>query len=243
MHLKLLDTYKGIASVVVLDGQSCLLWTDLWDGQVPCQDFPELFSFARNKAISISSAKSATSLGQLFHLPLSSQAFAQVQVLLTALDHQANATEHDIWVYIWGSAMFSSSKTYKHLTGSSVIHPAFTWLWKSRSQPKHKVFFWFLLKDRLSTRELLRRKTMILQSYNCVLCQKDTEETLQHLFIHCPFAQASWQILELQVTAADGPFENLEAFKMQLGVTFFMEVIITMCCCIWMMRMISFFEI
>jgi hypothetical protein len=33
---------------------------------------------------------------------------------------------------------------------------------------KHKFFFWLLLRDRLNTKNLLRRKTNILEDYNCV---------------------------------------------------------------------------
>ena len=40
-----------------------------------------------------------------------------------------------------------------------------------------------------STRELLKRKNMNLDSYNCVLCLQGAEESLQHLFFHCSFAQ------------------------------------------------------
>lgn len=31
--LKLLDKFKGMASVSVADGASCLLWDDYWSGQ------------------------------------------------------------------------------------------------------------------------------------------------------------------------------------------------------------------
>ena len=36
----------------------------------------------------------------------------------------------------------------------------------------------------LSTRVLLKRKNMVLEYYNCVLCHWVTEETLLHLFLH-----------------------------------------------------------
>lgn len=69
--LKLLDKYKGMAAITVLeDGKTCYLWTDLWAGQVPCQSYPELFSFARRKNVRIHSAKQMEQLDQYFHLPL-----------------------------------------------------------------------------------------------------------------------------------------------------------------------------
>jgi hypothetical protein len=38
---------------------------------------------------------------------------------------------------------------------------------------------------------------MQLQSYNCELCNKGAEETLEHLFLQCPFAQDCWGMLNL----------------------------------------------
>jgi len=78
---------------------------------------------------------------------------------------------------------------YKKLIGHQQIHPAYKWLWKSFCQPKQKVFCWLLFKDRLSTRNLLRRKHMQLESYECEVCSLRVEETVEHLFWKCPFAQ------------------------------------------------------
>jgi hypothetical protein len=58
---------------------------------------------------------------------------------------------------------------------------------------------------------------------------------LAHLFIHCSFAQACWASIGLLV-GADGPFDTLLDPKDQLGVPFFMEVIITLSWCIRMQR-------
>jgi hypothetical protein len=49
-------------------------------------------------------------------------------------------------------------------------------------------FFWLLIRDCLSTRELLRRRHMHLDDYNCVLYTSQIEESVTHLFLACPFA-------------------------------------------------------
>jgi hypothetical protein len=51
------------------------------------------------------------------------------------------------------------------------------------------VFFWLLLKDRLSTRNMLRSKNSKLENLNRVLCPGNAEETAQHLFQDCTFAK------------------------------------------------------
>lgn len=127
-------------------------------------------------------------------------------------------------------------KTYRHLRGHQVLHPAYKWLWACCCQSKHRVFFWLLLKDRISTRELLRRKNMALQDYNCVLCNVVVEESLAHLFLECPFAIQCWGMINIQIDQQADPFQNLQNFKDQLRVPFFMEIIVLMAWTIWRSR-------
>jgi hypothetical protein len=51
-----LDKYKNLASVLVVIGDTVLLWSDKWNGNIPAQLFPELFSFAKNPAITFQAA-------------------------------------------------------------------------------------------------------------------------------------------------------------------------------------------
>ena len=88
-----------------------------------------------------------------------------------------NADTKDIWCYSWGSCKYSSKKAYKILIGHTETSPLFYWMWASSNLGKHKFFFWLLLMDRINTRNLLRRKNMELENYNCVLCNSDCEET------------------------------------------------------------------
>jgi len=73
--MKQLDKFKGIAKTDLNDGKTCLFWQDIW-GQdcIPQLAYPELFSFAKNKAISVAEAKSLGNFHDLFHLPLSEEA-------------------------------------------------------------------------------------------------------------------------------------------------------------------------
>jgi hypothetical protein len=61
------------------------------------------------------------------------------------------------------------------------------------------------------------------------------EETREHLFLECSFAQNAWGLLNLHPTLGH-LFETLESFKVQLGVNFFMDIIILFSWCIWMER-------
>jgi len=159
-----------MAVVELKDGASCLFWDDLWCNRVPKIQFPELYSFSRDKNISLMNFVDAVGPESVLRLPISPQAFQQLTSLLEDINNLHFTEEHDIWPFIWGSPFFSSSKAYKHLTGHRITHASFKWLWSSAVQHKHKVFFWLLLQDRLSTRSLLRRKNMFLPDYNCFCC-------------------------------------------------------------------------
>jgi hypothetical protein len=122
-----------------------------------------------------------------------------MQNLEAYLAQVALSEERGKWSYTWGSTKFSSARIYKELMDHPVVHPAFKWIWTNPCQSKHKVFFWLLLKDRLSTRNILRRKKMTIDSYNCVLCSYSVEETIEHLFPSCNFAKQCWNLLGINL--------------------------------------------
>jgi hypothetical protein len=152
------------------------------------------------------------------------------------MDSHQTTEAKDTWTFIWGSEIFSSSKIYKQLRGLSNTHAAYNWLWKSACQNKHRVFFWLVLKFILNTRGVLRRRNMNLECYECVLCNQQTEESIEHLFIGCPFAVQAWHSINLDVNSDLLPLQNLELLRIQINESFFMEVIILLCWAIWMCR-------
>jgi hypothetical protein len=150
--------------------------------------YPKLWSFASSKDITIQQARMAAS-HEMFHTPLSEEAFEQFQALHDLLVNLPHNNQRDKWLCNGSSSLFSSQKVYSHLMGNQWTHPIFTWLWKSKYQLKHKVFFWLLLKDRLNTRALLRQRAMPLDSYTCDNCILQAEEIAIHLFFRCSFAR------------------------------------------------------
>ena len=168
----------------------------MWLNKVPRLHYPQLFSFAKNASPSLHLVMNAGELEDFLHLPLSPLAVTQLLQVAEDFLTLPASDEKDTWTYIWGSSFFSTSRAYKHLTGHMPIHPFFRKIWKS-CQNKHKFFFWLLLRNRLSTREILRRRNMHMPSYACVCCNLDTEESLTHLFFRCPFAQSCWISLNI----------------------------------------------
>lgn len=177
-------------------------------------------------------------LTDTLQLPLSQEAYIQLQNVQQSLNAVTLADENDSWLYSWTSSSSSTSTTrvYRSLIGHQDTHIVFKWLWKNNCQPKHKVFGWLLLRDRLSTRNILRRKNMQLDSYYCALCNCLTEETVDHLFADCAFARMCWNTINVEIPLGEGFPELAEQVKAQIHSPFFMETIILLCWAIWMIR-------
>jgi hypothetical protein len=212
-NIQLLTQFKGFASPLPKSGSTIHFWEDLWGGCVPKWAYPELLSFVKTKNLSLQKAADTYNLGDLFHLPLTAEAFTQLESLLDGIDSCNLGTEDDIWVYIWGANDYSLRQAYRFMKGHREIHPSFKWLWKSCCQLKHKFFFWLLLKDRLNVRKMLRWRTMDLDDYSCALCLCPDDETVEHLFLTCPFAQVCWNTVGLHIDTNLNPFAALESLR------------------------------
>jgi hypothetical protein len=71
-------------------------------------------------------------------------------------------------------------------------------------------------------RQLLRRKTCIYLAIT-VFCTNQIEESLQHLFILCPFAFAYWNLVNVHTSSDMNPFECLHQFKQPTQHALFYE--------------------
>jgi hypothetical protein len=157
-HLKLVDLYKAMAKCNLGEGKSAFFWTGLWKPSCLQQTFPHLLSFAKKTNAAISEIVSTEFIEDLFHLPLSQQAFLELDQFEEVCNQavlKINGGGVDSWSYIWGSPEFSVHKAYNVMSGTQPAPPHFSWIWKSSCQAKHKFFFWLLLLDILNTTNLL----------------------------------------------------------------------------------------
>jgi hypothetical protein len=154
--VKLCDIYRGIAKCTVGDGTTVLFWSDIWNDHLLQDKFPRFFSFAKNKLISVAKFLGTTQMEELFHLPLSNEAWQEYQALQDIIQGiQITEGEKDCWKYIWGKSEYSSSKFY-NLHFNSIEPPRpFIWIWDSKCSNKIRVFGWLLLMDRLNVRNIL----------------------------------------------------------------------------------------
>lgn len=125
---------------------------------------------------------------------------------------------------------------YHHLCPQQQEQQIYKWLWKSSCRLRHKIFFWLLLHDRVNTRNLLKRKSFTLESYNCVFCHEDTEETARHLFWDCGFVQDCWLSIIPQKRLGISCLDDILLIRELLPKHIAMEIIIQGCWAIWGQR-------
>lgn len=112
----------------------------------------------------------AQSVHQNFQTPLSLVASDKLQLLADQVQNiDSRQDENDCWTYIWGSGIYASKKAYEVLKGTTPVSHVFKWMSQSCALGKHKFFFWLLLRDRLNTRNRLRRKNKELPDYSCAM--------------------------------------------------------------------------
>ena len=148
-------------------------------------------------------------------------------------NRQRDETLDDSWSYNWGTSIYSSKKAYAIFIASSPDSPLFKWLWKSSNLGNHKFSFWLLLRDRLNTRNLLRRKHMPLVDYNCVLCNQGCEESSFHLFFECRFNKECWASIPIIWNLNLNPLDMILQGRLNFGSAIFREIFITAC---WIIR-------
>jgi hypothetical protein len=233
--------FRGVSKCIAGNGSSILFWKDRWSEHgLLGETFSRIFSFAVQPDISLQKViQLNTELHTLFYLPLSEQAFQELQAIngiVLSVRMNANQLElHDSWTYCYNSGLFSSANYYKVMFQGVIVQPIFPKLWKCKCVPKMKVFTW--LMDRLNTRDMMLRRHWHLQSGpHCVMCSNGTLETRDHLFIDCPFAKRCWDFCKIIWQSGESMSDIFMNARREFQGPNFLEITICAAWNIWMER-------
>lgn len=114
-HLKLLVEYNKSSVCKLGNGQATLLWHDNWLDQPLKERFPELLSFAKSDSLYVHDWNRTEDQIQLFHTPLSTQAYNQFTQMQNLIQLQQNEHVKDTWTSNSQKSKYSSITMYHHL--------------------------------------------------------------------------------------------------------------------------------
>src|ERR1041385_7084781 len=118
-------------------GNTISFWMDTWEKKPMRQKFPELFSFAKESKITMDKFRQSTNWSELFHTPLSTQVWYQLQELIAIIPPETQ--DKDIWT-CQAKQAYSSMAIYKYLNNDNQGTHLLNKMWRSASRIKHKIF-------------------------------------------------------------------------------------------------------
>lgn len=216
------------------NGNSVLFWEDNWGGRTRSQQYPRLFSFAKNKLDSVVSYFSRD-LHDNFHLTLSVQAFQEYEVFEQELSAIHLSINHDVWILCLGHGTIYFQQVLQIAFLEHLPPATLPLIWKSKVMMKIKVFGWLFLMDRVNTMDLLDRKhckppnaSIICQSF-----QSNQRETMEHMFFSFQFSAGCWSSIGFQWNFNLSFHDMILHQRANFGTLCFMEIFLLAAWNIW----------
>jgi len=70
-------------------------------------------------------------------------------------------------------------------------------VWRNRAPPRVQFFAWLLVRERIQSRENLKRRK-VLEDAACEICAS-ADETAAHIMFECEFAKSFWAALHIDL--------------------------------------------
>ena len=239
---KVMQHFRDCSWVQINEGDTALFWSDNWNLGSETSSlqarFPRLFSFAKDPWVLIKEIFNTQDLHQFFHLPLSAQAFDELNLIKVLMNsHSRDPSLKDCWFWQGSSKFYKPKMFYSHSFQFESFNPLLCWIWKSSCTLKIKVFAWMLIMDRLNTKDMVERRHWHMEDgVHCRLCPLQARETRDHLFFNCNFSVRVWNYLQIDWSAGTSMIELVTQARRSFDRPFFSEVVFIACWHIWIIR-------
>ncbi|EEE50937.1 hypothetical protein OsJ_31478 [Oryza sativa Japonica Group] len=199
---KLIPELQHLTSVQVGDGARTSFWHDCWISKPALANvFMPLYTHALNKDDTVRNVMQRGLVSSLVPR-LTVTANLELQRLQAALQSFTLSNEPDKRTYGTKAAPNVTCKQfYEARLLPGIVSPLWDAIWKCKAPLKVKFFAWLLVKDRLSTKKNLHKKTIVPNDI-CDICNGATE-TASHLCFFCPFAKSFWDKIGVQPMIQD----------------------------------------
>jgi hypothetical protein len=194
-----MEIFYAATTISLGNGRKTPFWHAPWlNGCMPKDIAPKIFKLCKRKNWSVAHALhddewvrklALDATTSIEHLTQFVQLWANIQAV-----HLWEDVKDDITWKLIDNGQYSTASAYK-LQFFGLVESNFNKIiWKVWATPKAKHHAWLALQHRLWTADRLRRRNWD----NCGVCQlcKQTEETHDHLFVHCRFTTRIWENLK-----------------------------------------------
>jgi hypothetical protein len=194
-----MEVIFAATTITLGDGRKTPFWHAPWlQGKDPKDIAPKIYKICKRKKWKVAQAlhndewirKLAD--GATISMEHLSQ-FVQLWALIQNV-HLTENVEDDIVWKLTANGQYSTASAYKLQFFGLIESSMYKVVWKAWATPKAKHHAWLALQNRLWTADRLRKRDW----ENCGLCPlcKQTEETNNHLFVHCRYTTRIWELLK-----------------------------------------------
>ncbi|XP_076934551.1 uncharacterized protein LOC143600884 [Bidens hawaiensis] len=185
----------------VRHGRNTMFWLDTWNGDESLFiQFPLLFQLEVSKNCLVSDR--LTMYGgeicgtwEWSREPSSSGEIMKLRNLLLICQNVRLGVGEDQWVWLLDEPNEFSVRSLKKVLNKEigVVGDYVIW-WNNWVPKKVCILGWRAEMERLSTRFSLAKCNVAVPSIVCPICG-EVEESAEHIFVSCSFAQATWQVI------------------------------------------------
>jgi hypothetical protein len=187
------DEFFQRGSFSVGNGLTTQFWEDSWLGNSPLSvQYPALFNKVAHRNVRVADVLSQPTLNITFNRILRGSTWENWLSLVERLmEVQLNDQPDSFCWNLTTSGKFSVKSLYTDFMSG---HTRFLkkYLWKLKVPLKIRIFMWFLNRKVLLTKDNLAKRKWT-GCTKCVFC--DSKESIEHLFIRCPFASLLWRVI------------------------------------------------
>jgi hypothetical protein len=187
------DEFFTRGSFQLGNGNSIRFWEDVWLGGTSlANQYPSLYHIVQSKNVTVASVLSSVPLNVSFRRVLNGNKWTAWLHLCRRLMTVNLVDEQDKFVWkLTTSGVFSVKSMYEDLMNDHTPYLR-KYLWKLKIPLKIKIFMWFLNNKVLLTKDNLAKRKW-KGCTKCCFC--GAQETVEHLFIVCPFAKLLWRMV------------------------------------------------
>lgn len=191
--LSLRDNFYKYCKSAVGNGLKTSFWKSIWIGNLPLSvQFPVLFYLVYDKDVTVNDVFTSNFETLTFRRRIVGNLRMLFDEMISC-NQVSLSDQEDKIVWNLGKKGFSVNPMYKKKMEDQILI-SYKFLWKSKLPHKIKVFFWLVVRNKILTKDNLKKRNWI-GSLDC--CFYGVDESIDHLFFHCPIAKYMWRVIQV----------------------------------------------